>query len=240
MLTVIIPTKNEENHLPRLLASLKRQTLQPQAIIVADAGSTDHTRAIAKAAGTVMVDGGLPGIGRNRGAAAANTPFLLFLDADVELTDPTFLAQAIRMMKERGLGVATCEVEPMDAGTWDHVLHGAYNQYTKMLQHVFPHAPGFCIFIRREVHEAIGGFDEFVTFCEDHDYVQRASKITSFGILPIKIPVSTRRLRRDGRLRLACKFVLAELHLATVGPIRHHLFNYTFGHEKKRRSKVMK
>ncbi len=240
MLSVVIPTKNEEGSLPGLLASLKRQTLQPAEVIVADARSTDGTRAVAEAGGARVVEGGLPGVGRNRGAAAASSPLILFLDADVELREDDMLERMVRGLEERGLDVATCEVEPLDASRVDRLLHRAYNRYAKFLEHLFPHAPGFCILVRKTVHDAIGGFDETVTFCEDHDYVQRAAKVARFGILPVKIPVSVRRLERDGRLNIACKYVLAELHLAAVGPIRHDLFKYTFGYGKKgsaRRSK---
>lgn len=234
MITIVIPTKNEEAYLPKLLESLKTQTLQPEAIIVADADSTDRTREIAKAAGAKVVDGGLPGVGRNRGAALATTPYILFLDADVELTDPTSLERMLDGMRTRGLDIATCEVSPLEAGKMDQLLHGAYNRYAKVVQHIFPHAPGFCILVRRSIHKKINGFDETVTFCEDHDYVQRAARVGRFGVLNVKVPVSIRRLERDGRLQTACKYVLAELHLATVGPIRHNLFNYTFGHEEKK------
>ncbi len=235
MLSVVIPTKNEEADLPKLLASLAAQTVRPDEIIVADAKSTDKTRAIAEAAGARVVDGGLPSVGRNRGAAAATQSLVLFLDADVVLTDPTMLQRMLAAFDERSLDVATCEVEPLDAGKVDRVLHKAYNQYAKALEKIFPHAPGFCILARKELHDRIGGFDESVVFCEDHDYVQRASKLGRFGILPVKVPVSIRRLDRDGRLQIAVKYVLAELHLATLGPIRHDLFNYTFGHDAKKK-----
>ena len=232
-LTVVIPAKNEESYLPKLLASLKRQTVQPEAVIVADAQSTDKTREIAKQFGAMVVEGAMPGVGRNRGAAVATSSLILFLDADVELTDATFIERALKEMEKRGLDAATCEIEPMEAGKVDKFMYGAYNRYTKALQHVFAHAPGFCIFARRAIHEQIGGFDESITFCEDHDYVQRAAKVGRFGILNVRIPVSIRRSKRDGRLQVACKYVLAELHLVTVGPIRHNFFHYTFGHEKK-------
>lgn len=237
MLSVVIPTKNEEADLPKLLASLAAQTVRPTEIIVADAKSTDKTRAIAEAAGARVVDGGLPSVGRNKGAIAATSPLVLFLDADVILQDPTTIERMLAAFEERSLDVATCEVEPLEAGRVDKVLHKAYNQYAKALQKIFPHAPGFCILAKKEIHDRIGGFDESVVFCEDHDYVQRASKIGRFGILPVKVPVSIRRLDRDGRLQIAVKYVLAELHLATLGPIRHDLFHYTFGHDKKKKVK---
>jgi glycosyltransferase involved in cell wall biosynthesis len=236
MITIVIPTKNEETALPRLLESIRRQTLQPAEIIVADAGSTDRTRDVAASYGARVVDGGLPGPGRNRGAEAANTDLLLFLDADVELRDPEFLERSVGEMLERRLDLATCDVFPLSDAWLDHVLHKAYNVYARAWGDVFPHAPGFCLFARRDLHRRIGGFDEAVLFCEDHDYAHRAAKLGSFGFLgSCKIPVSIRRLDRDGRVNIAAKYILAELHLAMLGPIRHDRFRYTFGHGKRKR-----
>ncbi len=233
MLTIVIPTKNEEAHLSCLLESIRKQTLQPAEIIVADAGSTDQTRVIATSYGARIVEGGMPGPGRNRGAAAAQTDLILFLDADVELRDSQFLEKSIGEMLERKLDLATCDVFPLSDAWIDHVIHKAYNVYVRTWGDVFPHAPGFCMFVRRELHETIGGFDENVLFCEDHDYAGRAARIGSFGILKsTKIPVSIRRLDRDGRVNVAIKYTLAELHLAMIGPIKHDRFKYTFGHHK--------
>ena len=237
MITIVIPTKNEEANLPALLESVRRQTLQPREIIVADAGSTDGTRSIAAAYGARVVEGGLPGPARNRGAEAATTDLILFLDADVELRDPLFLEKSVGEMLERKLDLATCDVFPLSDAWIDHVLHKAYNVYARAWGDVFPHAPGFCMFVRRSLHEAIGGFDEAVLFCEDHDYAHRASKLGTFGFLrSTKIPVSIRRLDRDGRVNVAIKYTLAELHLAMLGPIRHNRFRYTFGHRERMKS----
>jgi hypothetical protein len=84
---------------------------------------------------------------------------------------------------------------------------------------------------RRDLHERIGGFDEEISFCEDHDYARRAKETGRFGFLTsTKIPVSIRRLDRDGRLNIVIKYLLAEVHLAVLGPIRHDKFRYRFGH----------
>lgn len=235
MLTIVIPTKNEEAFLPTLLSSIRRQTLQPDEIIVADAGSKDRTCEIAREFGAKIVDGGMPGAGRNRGAATARTEMILFLDADVELRDPEFLEKAVGEMLERKLDLATCDVFPLSDQYIDHFLHKAYNTYARAWGSLYPHAPGFCMLTRRSLHEKIGGFDEEVTFCEDHDYARRATEHGRFGFLKsTKIPVSIRRLDRDGRMKIAIKYLLAELHLAFLGPIRHDRFHYTFGHPPAR------
>lgn len=238
MVTIVIPTKNEEAYLPRLLESIQRQTLKPSKIIVADAHSTDRTREIARAHGARVVDGGMISFARNAGARCATTDFILFLDADVELRDPEFLEKAVGEMLERKLGLATCDVFPLSDQYIDHFLHKAYNTYARAWGSMYPHAPGFCLLIRRELHEKIEGFDETITFCEDHDYARRACEHGTFGFLKsTKIPVSIRRLDRDGRMKIVVKYMLAEIHLALLGPIKHNKFRYTFGHQAKRARK---
>ncbi|HBK33716.1 TPA: glycosyl transferase family 2 [Candidatus Uhrbacteria bacterium] len=235
MLTVVVITKNEEHYLPRLLSSLKKQTFTPSKIIVSDAHSTDRTREIAAKFGVDIVDGGLPSVGRNRGAAQAQTEFILFLDADVELHDPYFLEKAVAEMQTRRLDIGTCDVLPISNRHLDHWLHKGYNAYARLLGSWHPHAPGFCIFSRRDLHEKIGGFDEEIIFCEDHDYAVRACKQGKFGFLHHAVPVSVRRLDRDGRLTIVWKYLLGELHLWFLGPIRHNKFHYTFGYDKKKK-----
>jgi len=233
-LSIVIPAKDEEKYLPRLLDSIKKQSLQPREVVIADAHSSDRTREIAERFGARVIDGGLPGAGRNRGAEAATGDWLLFLDADVELQDHALLEQALCEIEERGLDIATADVFPLEGNQYDRVTHRIYNRYVRLCARKHLHAPGFFIFVRRDLHKKITGFDESVVFCEDHEYVNRASHYGRFGFLEsVHVHVSTRRQRRDGRLSMAVKYILAELHLLTLGPIRHQKFNYTFGYEGK-------
>lgn len=243
MLTIVIPTKNEEAYLPVLLKSIKNQTVQPTDIIVADAHSTDKTKEIALSYGAKVIEGGLPSVGRNKGALFASTDLVLFLDADVDLRDPEFLEKAMNEMHERGLGLATCDVFPLSDDYIDHFMHKAYNTYVRAWGSLFPHAPGFCMLVQRDLHHKLNGFDESIPFCEDHDYAQRFKKVGKFGFLKsTKIPVSIRRLDRDGRINIAIKFMLAEMHLAFLGPIKHDKFNYSFGYSEgvKRKKRLFK
>ncbi len=234
MLSIVIPTKNEEEYLPKLLKSIAIQTVQPQEVIVADAFSTDRTREIAESFGARVVDGGLPGPGRNRGAEVAKGEILLFLDADVLLQQADFLEKAISEFTARTLDFATPLVEPFSAKPLDRFFHKFYSGYLRVMAKVHPLAPGFCIFARRKKHEEIKGFDESVVFCEDHDYVLRGAKVGTFGVLTsIQVHVSVRRLERDGRLGTIVKYALAELYIMFIGPIRTNIFNYTFGHKRK-------
>ncbi len=230
-LSIVIPTKNEEVHLPKLLASIKEQTFTDYELIVADAFSTDSTRKIATDFGATVVDGGLPGPGRNRGAMLATGEIIVFFDADVVLPSAKFLEDCLAEMERKNLEVATCKVKPLSRNPIDRALHEVYNAYVIATEHLRPHAPGFCIFVRRKAHQGINGFDEQVVFAEDHDYVQRAQKHEhAFGILRSHpIAVTVRRLEKDGRLAIALKYMYTELAMITGGPIKEKLFDYDMG-----------
>lgn len=230
MLSIVIPTLNEENYLPRLLESIKQQIFQDFEIIVADAGSKDQTRALAYSYGCKVVDGGLPARGRNNGARIAQGEWLLFLDADVVLP-LDFLGKAVAEIKKNRLDIATAPVEALSDKKIDKLFHEAYNFYAKLTQSFFTHAPGICIFIRKELHQAIGGFNEQLKLAEDHDYAQRARQAGFFGLLKsVKVPVSVRRFKKDGHINVALKYIAADTYRLFLGPINSDIFNYRFGH----------
>jgi glycosyltransferase involved in cell wall biosynthesis len=230
MLSIIIPTFNEEKFLPHLLKSLKEQTFKDFEIIVADNQSIDATRYIALEADAKVVDGGLPARGRNNGAKIAQGEWLLFLDADVILPFD-FLEKAMTEIKKRNFSIATCLIIPLSDRKIDKFLHSAVNLYFWAIKKIFPHAPGFCIFVKKELHQLAGGFDEKIKLAEDHDYIFRLSKVGNFGLLQgIRIPVSVRRLDKDGRFNISLKYLVVEVHLIFLGPIYSNIFNYKFGH----------
>jgi glycosyltransferase involved in cell wall biosynthesis len=107
-LTIVIPAKNEARNLPRLLISLSRQDyplLPHTRVYVADAVSTDGTVDLAAMFADRLrisvIAGGLPAVGRNRGARLATTPYVLFVDADIEFNDDSLLRRSLDAMKRR-------------------------------------------------------------------------------------------------------------------------------------------
>jgi glycosyltransferase involved in cell wall biosynthesis len=228
-LTVVIPALNEERRLPSLLAKLESQTRRPQQIIVADAHSTDRTRELAEKAGALVVDGGRPAVGRNAGAAVATGDLLLFLDADDD-PDPDWIERAVAEFVDRGLVVASTILEPIEHDATSEFSCDMVNAYLQLMQYVQPHAPGFCILVRREVHERIGGFDESLALAEDHDYAQRAAEIGKFRILKTApMRTSMRRVAKEGLVRMAFIVVYSELFVLSGFPMKSIPFAYEFG-----------
>lgn len=228
-LSVIIPTLNEIAYLPQLLDALANQTRPPDEIIVADAGSKDGTAELAQSKGVQVVCGGMPAVGRNAGARAAKGDILLFLDADV-LPPPGFIACILEEFKQKKQDVATCFIAPLDGNPLDGMICVGTNLYFQIIQPVSPHAPGFCILSKRTAHEKMGGFDESLSLSEDIDYARRAKRHGKFGILSsARIPVSMRRVGKEGLVGLGLKYAWCEIYALMGKPVRKAPFEYEFG-----------
>ncbi len=227
--SVVVPTLNEAERLPQLLDCLAAQTAPPFEVIVADAGSFDGTRELAQAGGARVVEGGRPAAGRNAGARVATGDVLLFLDADVALV-PEQLERVLAEYEKRSLAVATAHIEPLEREPRNLFACDVANLYLDVMQYVVPHAPGFFILVRRDVHERIGGFDESLALAEDHDYVSRASEHGKFRVLRCcPVVASMRRIEKEGLLRLAFMYLYCEIHVVAGIPIREVPFDYEFG-----------
>lgn len=232
-LSIVIPTKNEEKYLPRVLESIKRQTFSDYEIIVADNMSKDRTKQIAKEFGCKVVRGGLPGKARNLGAKVATGWILLFLDADTELKSRDFLEKAVNEFEKRKLDVAA-PLMNLQGKELDRLYFDFWNKLTKLFQYsLTPFAGGWCIFVKKELHKKINGFDERITLGEDSDYIQRLVKYSLFRVKfrvlkSVKINVSTRRLEKEGHLKVAIQGVGTGLHWVLLGKDRKNKFNYEF------------
>jgi glycosyltransferase involved in cell wall biosynthesis len=227
--SVIVPTLNEAGRLAHLLEALRMQTLPPQEVIVADAGSSDGTAELAHRAGCRVVEGGRPAVGRNYGAAAATCDVLLFLDADV-VPSADFIERALDEFGATGASAATAAFEPLEAGRLNSFIAMGVNQFLRVTQSFSPHAPGFCILARRDSHESVGGFDETLALAEDHDYVRRLARHGKFRVLTsVSIAVSMRRIEEEGVVPLGLKYTWCEACVLAGVPIRSVPFRYRFG-----------
>ena len=102
-IAVVIPTKNEARYLPRLLSVLKGQTVLPDEVVVADAGSTDKTAEIARTFGATVVNGGSAAVGAQQPAQQQRRRNTFSFDADAIIDDHEFLAHALAEFNRRSL-----------------------------------------------------------------------------------------------------------------------------------------
>ena len=231
MISIIIPTWNEENYLPKLLDCIKKQTSKNYEIIVVDDNSDDKTREIAKNYGCkVIVEmknrKGNPGIARNLGATIAKGDILLFFNADIKIDD-NFLENALYEIKKRSLDVAGAYINPITDKFIDKVFIGIFNFIVSITQFFYPNACGDCIFCKKWLHKKVGGFDETILLGEDLDYLQRCGKFGKFRIIKnVRTYFSMRRFDNEGRLKVVIRHTLSATYRLLFGQIRNDIFKY--------------
>jgi glycosyltransferase involved in cell wall biosynthesis len=178
-------------------------------VLVADANSTDGTPAIALAfrdrLNVGVIPGGMPAVGRNRGAALADTPYVLFLDADIEMAHPSVIRRAMEVTQQRQLHCVTTNIVCRDGSWFDKAMY-AGNDFFQYLSRLHkPFATGmFMLFDRRKFQE-LGGFNEQATFAEDYLLSQQVVR-SKFAIVRGGVYTTNRRLQKMGHFRVARLF----------------------------------
>lgn len=235
MISVIIPTLNEEEYLPVVLRSVRKQSIKDLEIIVADANSKDRTVEIAKSFGCKVTKGGMPGKGRNEGAKVAKGDIFVFLDADANLPS-SFLKKFLKEFERRRLDVAGCSMKIHNKKRIYRVFEKMHELYFKSTEKFYPHATN-CIVVKQWLHEEVGGFDETIKLGEDFKYIQATSKKGKFGFLTnVWFHISPRRAEED-MAKIITQYFLAEAYMTLIGPIRTDMFKYRFKHLPKGFSK---
>ena len=232
--SIIIPTYNEEEYLPVLLESIKEQDFDDYEVIVADANSTDRTREIAEEYGCIVVDGGLPAVGRNNGAKVAQGEYLLFLDSDLKLTED-YLRDVLYEFQMEHLGIAITQMLPLSNKVQDKLFHDFANYFMISAEKIKPHGAGcYGIIAKKKLHDECGGFDESLTFGEDTDYIERLAKKERFRVLRnAKIGVSTRRLEEEGIVTLIQQYGKSTVNDFLGKRTDASELNYNFGHDRE-------
>jgi glycosyltransferase involved in cell wall biosynthesis len=190
LVSVVVTTLNEAADLGRCLTSIRAQTLAGVEIVVVDNGSTDGTPEIAAAFADVVLDQGPErSAQRNAGAQAARADYILFADADMELT-PTVLEECLSAASSDVAAVIIPE-RSVGEGLWSAAKALERSCYVGDETIEAPR------FFSRELFERHGGYDSSLHGPEDWDLPARMRSSERFGRTSAEI------VHHEGRLTLA-------------------------------------
>ncbi len=202
LLSIIIPTLNEAEHLPSLLDDLRNQKNISLEIIVGDGGSSDATRSVAEEYEAVLVSSGQGrGAQMNAAAGQASGDYLLFMHADSRIDDPSLLSDAVRTI--------TLESSEYDriAGhfrlrfmrsTGRNGMAYRYIEEKSALNRTNTTNGDQGLLLSRGFFKDLGGFDESMPFLEDQRIAETIRSQGKLITLPGYLKTSARRFEAEG------------------------------------------
>lgn len=220
-LSVIIPTLNEAEALPRLLAALREQQDIDLEVIVADGGSQDGSQSIAQGYGAqVVVSPTGRGRQMNQGARQATQPLLLFLHADSGLTSAHQLASSITALTQAQTQAGHDRVAGHCKLCFRRTTGGhsfAYHYYEEKSALNRPECTNGDqgLLLTHRFFSKLGGFDESLGFLEDQRLAERVRRQGLWITLPKVLETSARRFESEGlgRRMLLSAMIMACNHL---------------------------
>ncbi len=219
MLSIIIPTLQEERYIQKTLEQFNALKTIPYECIISDGGSSDKTLEIAKKlTHEIIIHQGTSrqtiAQARNLGASIAKGQYLVFIDADVTIPDPeTFFNLIIKEFnQDPTLSAVTTSIHVTKdkALLRDRLLFGLINATYYIINNVLGSgaATGEFQMIRHRSFKDVGGFKEDLVAYEDADiFIRLAKKGKTRFLSQLTIFHSGRRVHRVGHLRLLSTWI---------------------------------
>jgi glycosyltransferase involved in cell wall biosynthesis len=189
LFSVIVPTYNRAQLLPRTLGSVFAQTFRDHEIVVVDDGSTDGTREYLESlddrVSVLYRSNGGPGAARNSGASRASGEYLAFLDSD-DLWFPWTLSSFAELIRRydrpsvlSGSLVEFREETELRDVNGGEVKADAFPDYLASFRKRYFVGSGMSV-LRREEFSNSGGYRDHLQSFEDHDVILRMGEARGF------------------------------------------------------------
>jgi glycosyltransferase involved in cell wall biosynthesis len=213
LLTIIIPCKNESEVISTTLDLLNKQKhISNTRVIICD-NSTDNTKEVvlSKKYENINIEftqGGVPSIARNNGAILSETKYVLFLDADIFLTDNNTIHDSLKIIDDNEIELLTTKFRCR--GKYSYV-YPIFEFFRNLTMSRFPFVlGGFMLFNRNKFFE-LDGFNPKVLFAEDYDLSSKISSDKIF-ISNHKVYTTDRRFKKKGLLYMIKMMILTMLN----------------------------
>ncbi len=175
LLSIIIPTKNEEKNIGRIIQSITAsKEYNPklfEVIVIDNPGTTDKTRIIAKKLDAIVsIVGPERSTQRNTGATIANGKYIYFVDADMEFSDNLLKEIVLKLSKNpQNLGFVVPERIPGNS---------TYCRAVNIEKQIYDgnETISACRIFSKQMFDKVGGYNPDLIMGEDWDLDKRLKK----------------------------------------------------------------
>lgn len=235
--SIIIPTLNEEKYLPNLLNDLKKQKASCFETIIIDGNSVDKTCQVVEKFKKILpitflkINKRNVAHQRNLGASKARGAYIIFLDADSRI-NVYFINKIKKEINRKKSLIFLPAIFPQEKSYQTMLIYNIANFIIEVSQTLSkPLSSGGSMIFQKDYFHFLGGFNEKFILSEDHEIIQRAkaSGVIAHFLKNIKVKCSLRRLKKEGRMTLLKKHLIASIHALVKGGMNRKMFNYEMG-----------
>lgn len=202
-LTIVIPSKNESRTLYDCIYNISRQNhISGVRIIIADVSDQEESLQYIRRLQTdfkyslniEVIKGGFPSEGRLNGSILVKTPYMLFLDGDIFLTNPSILEECMKYKKD----LVTVPFYTDKPYRWVFRMFDIFQSLSTIIG--TPFAVGGFQLWNTEAYWKLGGYNPEELFAEDYSISQKVMS-KNFKIANISgTYTSSRRFKNKGVL----------------------------------------
>ena len=225
-MSVVVPLYNARDVIRDTIESLFAQTYPHYEAVVVDDGSTDGSGEVVHEYGDrvryIFQRNGGVACARNRGIAAARGRYIALLDHD-DLWGREKLAKQVSMLDSQPeIGMVVTDVTHIDrAGRPMNQAGPAYqphHEFARLFVQGFVPTPSATL-IRKDLLEAVGGFDEQFNSAgmDDHELWTRISAVTTIAGISEPLTFHRNRERKPAVIALGHRPLLIEKLMARFG-----------------------
>jgi len=199
-LTIVIPCKNESSLIIETLIFILEQT-EKFKIIVADSSTEQESINLLKEfqekykEQIKIIGGGLPSVARNKGAELVDTPYVLFLDADIHIKQNDLIVKCLNEMIIGRYDLLTCKFKTLEGKFgWVYKIFNVVQWFSSKTT---PFALGGFMLFKTETFNKLKGFNNEDKIAEDYHLSSKISP-SKFRVANLFVYTPCRRFEKKG------------------------------------------
>jgi glycosyltransferase involved in cell wall biosynthesis len=199
-LTIVIPSKNEGSLIIETLIFILEQT-EKFKIIVSDSSTEGVSISLLNKfekkypKQIKIIGGGLPAVARNKGAKLVDTPYVLFLDADIHVRQNDLIVKSLNEMVKNNYDLLTCKFKTLD-GKFDWIYE-IFNIVQWFSSKTTPFALGGFMLFKTETFNRLNGFNNEDKIAEDYHLSSKIAP-SKFRVENLFVYTPSRRFEKKG------------------------------------------